>query len=256
MTNLLEITDLSVRFGGVVAVDGVSLAVADGEIYGLVGPNGSGKTTLLNAVTGVVDADGSLAVAGRPVPLGRPLRSRAAGVLRMFQAPQTFTGLTCLENALLATDDASSGLGGAWLARPAMWRRERARWAVGRAALERVGLADLADEPAGLLTYGQQRLLELARAIAGDPRLILLDEPSAGLNDAETAELARLCRSLRTDGLTLVVIDHKIDFIDSICDRIAVLELGRLIAQGRPSEVWADARVIEAYLGGTVDARS
>ncbi len=252
---MLEIADVHVHFGGVVAVDGVSLSVHRGEIHGLVGPNGSGKTTLLNAVTGVVSARGRMTVAGKPVSFGKPLRSRAEGVLRMFQAPQTFAELSCLENALLAAAGQSVGLGGAWFTRPLMWRHERERWALAYAALRRVGLAELADEPADRLTYGQQRLLELARALTAQPRLLLLDEPSAGLNDNETANLATLCASLRSeDGLTLIIIDHKIDFLDGLCDRISVLELGRCIATGTPVEIWSDPRVIDAYLGGPANA--
>jgi ABC-type branched-subunit amino acid transport system ATPase component len=125
---------------------------------------------------------------------------------------------------------------------------------MGRDALDRVGLSRLGDTSARLLTYGQQRLLELARALAAGPEVILLDEPSAGLNDAETAALADLFRSLRDEGFTLAVVDHKIDFIDSICDRISVLELGQVIAVGRPEEVWASPRVVEAYLGESDDA--
>lgn len=252
---VLETKDICVRFGGVVAVDGVSMQVQPQQIHGLIGPNGSGKTTFLNAVTGVVPASGGLTVAGQAVPLNRPRRSRAAGVLRMFQAPQTFAALSCLDNAVLACSDARfTGLCAAWLARPVMWHRERSRWQLGRAALERVGLTDLADHLAGSLTYGQQRMLELARALAAAPRVLLLDEPSAGLNDAETQALAELCQSLRADGLSLVVIDHKIDFIDAICDVVGVLELGRLIASGPPDEVWRDPHVVDAYLGEAVRA--
>jgi branched-chain amino acid transport system ATP-binding protein len=248
---MLELRDVSVRFGAVVAVDGVSLEVAPQEVLGVIGPNGSGKTTLLNAVTGIVPADGQLLVDGNAVPMGKPLKSRGAGILRMFQAPQTFTNLTCIENVLLASDDtAVSGLTAAWITRIPMRRHEKARWEAAYAALERVGLPDVADSPSRLLTYGEQRLLELARALAGQPRLLLLDEPSAGLNDVETAKLTTLIRSLQAQQeLTFVVIDHKIDFIDSICDRVCVLELGRVIATGRPADIWSDPHVMTAYLG-------
>ena len=232
------------------AVDGVDLAVGAGEAVGIVGPNGSGKSTLLNAVTGVVRASGSLAVDGRRVALGRPGRVRRAGVARTFQTPQTFAELTCIENVLLGDDDRGhTGLAGAWLVRPAMLRRERSRWERAAAALERVGLVERAEEEAGLLSYGQQRMLELARALVGSPRVLLADEPSAGLNAAETDTLARLLGDLHDDGLTLLVVDHKIDFIEAVSSRVVVLQIGRVIADGAPDEVWRHPEVVDAYLG-------
>jgi ABC-type branched-subunit amino acid transport system ATPase component len=247
---MLRTRGISVAFGAVRAVDGIDLDVGDGEALGMVGPNGSGKSTFLNAVTGVVRASGALTVADRPVPLGRPQAIRRAGVVRTFQTPQTFTELTCIENVLLAdADRRATGLVGAWVGRPPMWRRERRRWARAVAALDRVGLADRAEDEAGLLSYGQQRLLELARSLVGEPRVLLADEPSAGLNAAETDTLATLLRELHAEGLALLVVDHKIDFIDSVSTRIVVLQLGRVIAEGPPAEVWQHADVVDAYLG-------
>jgi ABC-type branched-subunit amino acid transport system ATPase component len=252
---MLRADDITVAFGGVRAVDGVSLELGD-ELLGLVGPNGSGKTTFLNAICGVAPASGRLQVDGADVPLGRPRSAWRAGIARVFQAPQAFVELSCLENVLLTSSDTRHrGVAGAWLARPVMWRRERARWAHAVACLDRVGLADQALAPASLLSYGQRRLLELARALAGDPQVLLLDEPSAGLNDAETGELAELLHSVRRDGTALLLVDHKVDFLDVLCDRIVVLELGHVIAEGTPNTVWQHEQVINAYLGVSRGAR-
>jgi ABC-type branched-subunit amino acid transport system ATPase component len=224
--------------------------VAAGEYVGVIGPNGSGKSTLLNALCGIVPATGSLAVDGHPVRLGSPPASRRAGILRVFQSPQTFVALTCLENVLLSTSDRrGSGLGAAYFRRRSMWRREQARFADGVAALERVGLTDQAATSAGLLTYGQQRVLELARAIAGRPKLLLLDEPSAGLNDDETDQLATVLEGLADTGITVMLVDHKIAFVERMCPRIVAMELGATIADGTPHEVWTNRQVADAYLG-------
>ncbi|MGI6873437.1 ABC transporter ATP-binding protein [Amycolatopsis sp. 3B14] len=241
---------VSVAFGGVRAVDGVSFTVRTGEILGVIGPNGSGKTTLLNALTGVVRATGSLHLGGGRVRLGRPEAPRRAGLARVYQAPQIVPGLTCLDNVVIgAADRRARGLVAAVLGRPLMWRHERGRVTYAHRQLERVGLAARAMAPAQLLTYGEQRLLELARALSADPRVLLLDEPSAGLNDAETRHLAALLADVRAAGTSLVIVDHKIDFIDALCDRILVLELGRRVALGPPADVWSDQRVMDAYLG-------
>jgi ABC-type branched-subunit amino acid transport system ATPase component/ABC-type branched-subunit amino acid transport system permease subunit len=247
---VLEAEEVRVRFGGVLAVDGVSLTLRANEILGLVGPNGSGKTTFLNALTGVVPATGSVRVMGRPVRLGRPGRARARQVLRTYQSPQTYEHVSCIEDVLLSTSDRRlTGISAACLLRPPMLRHERERWHRANLALERVGLVGLAEQSTARLTYGQRRLLELARVIAAEPSIVLLDEPSAGLNAAETAQLARHLEGVRADGVTILLVDHKLDFVTSLCDRIAVLELGRLVAVGRPDDVFADERVVDAYLG-------
>jgi ABC-type branched-subunit amino acid transport system ATPase component len=252
---LLQADDISVSFGGVRAVASVSARCASGELLGIIGPNGSGKTTFLNALTGVVDATGDVTVDGHRVPLGTPAGSYQAGLMRVFQAPQMFPSFTVLENVLVASRDrAATGFFGSWIIRPTMMGHERARWRAAHDALERVGLAELADDPATSLSYGNQRLVEMARAMVATPKILMLDEPSAGLNDAETGNLADLIITLRSDGLGILLVDHKIDFIDRLCDRIMVLELGRTIAEGTPGEVWADPLVMDAYLGTVPDA--
>jgi ABC-type branched-subunit amino acid transport system ATPase component len=252
---MLRADDIRVSFGGVRAVDGVSLSCERSELVGIIGPNGSGKTTFLNALTGVVAASGTLTMDGIAVALGRPDRSHAAGLQRVFQSPQMFDTFTVLENVLVAMQDRSwSGLTGAWLGRPWMWRHERARWLLAHQVLERVGLSDVADAVATSLPYGRQRLVEIARAIAATPRVIMLDEPSAGLNDVETESLGDLVLSLRDEGMGILLVDHKIDFIDRMCDRVTVLELGQKIAEGTCEEVWADPAVMNAYLGVAPDA--
>jgi ABC-type branched-subunit amino acid transport system ATPase component len=246
---------MRVDFGGVRAVDGVSVHVDRGEIVGVIGPNGSGKTTLLNAITGIVPARGALTVGGMPVRLGCPERSRRAGLVRTFQTPQPVRALTCVQNVLLATSDTRHrGLLAAWLLRPLMARVEHERQAGALAALDRVGLGERPERGADALTYGEQRLLDIARGIAAEPRVLMLDEPSAGLNSRETDALAVLLRDVAADGVALLVVDHKIDFVDALCDRITVLETGRVVAEGAPAAVWRDRRVMDAYLGVAHDA--
>lgn len=248
---LLSTSDITVRFGGVVAADAISVSVAPGETLGIVGPNGSGKSTLLNAISGLVPATGKLMIGGQEIALGHPQRIRRAGVLRAFQTPQCFDELTVLENALLALPDRRhTGLVGACMLRPAMLGRERERWQRAMRVLEQVGLDDLSDVYGRSLTYGQRRRLELARCLAGEPRVMLLDEPSAGLNESETRAFGDLLAELRSPDIGLVIVDHKIQFLNRLCDRIVVLELGRVIAEGPPSQIWHDPRVVAAYLGG------
>jgi branched-chain amino acid transport system permease protein len=247
---VIEAHDLLVSFGGVRAVDRVTITLHEHEILGLIGPNGSGKSTAINAITGVVPASGSLRINGRTIALGNPGRVRRAGVLRTYQTPQTFLYLSCIENVLLTTTDRKyTGILSSIVLRPLMLRHERERWRHAAAALDRVGLLDRAEDSAANLSYGQQRLLEVARALAGDPKVIMLDEPSAGLNAAETEILAGHLRRMRHDGISLLVIDHKIDFITSLVDRVIVLELGSLVAEGDPRTIWQDQRVQNAYLG-------
>ena len=228
----------------------MSLDVRDGEILGLVGPNGSGKTTFVNALVGVVPAAGSLEVDGRPVPLGVPGASRRAGVLRTYQAPQTYDHLSCIEDVLCRTADRRhTGILPSWFLRPAVLPANgsggRSRWTRSRAS----GSAEFAEPPAGRLTYGQRRLLEVARAIAGAPRSCCSTSRRPASTPARPTQLAGYLRALRDDGVSLLVIDHKLDFITGLCDRVAVLELGHLVAVGDAATVFEDRRVVDAYLG-------
>jgi ABC-type branched-subunit amino acid transport system ATPase component len=256
VTATLTARGIRVSFGAVHACRDVDLDAAPGVITGLIGPNGSGKSTLLNALTGVVTATGTVHVGDRSVALGQPGPSRRAGILRTHQTPHNYADLSCLDNACLAMlDPASRTVVSALFRRRQVARHERRRWELAAASLERVGLSHLAEVPAAALTYGQARLLELARSLAGDPAVLLMDEPSAGLNAAETDGLAELLESVRADGITMVLVDHKVDFLDVLCDRIVVLELGAVIAEGTPETVWQHEQVINAYLGVSRGAR-
>ncbi len=247
---MLEAKGIAVSFGAVKAVDGVDLAVAPGEVLGIIGPNGSGKSTFLNAVTGLVAAKGTVRIDGTPVRLGRAGPAAKLGLRRTFQTPQLQDDLSCLENVLIgSTDQRHRSVGAAWAARLAMWKRERRRWAAALDALRFTGLEQLAHTPAGALSYGQRRLLEIARAKVADPKVLLLDEPAAGLNQVETEELGVLLKKMVTETNALVVVEHKMDFIQGLCSRLVVLELGTVIAQGPPAQVLRDQKVIDAYLG-------
>lgn len=251
---MLEASDITVRFGGVVAVDAVSLQIQDHEVLGLIGPNGSGKSTFINAVTGLVPASGQLTVDGKPVPLGRAGAISNFAVLRTFQTPQVHDELTCIENVLLGLPDRRlRGLAAAWLRRRAMLRTEHKHWNEALQALEFVGLSASAQVRAGELSYGERRRLELARVYAGHPSILLLDEPAAGLNNVETTRLVELLTAWRDQGgPALLVVEHKIDFLEELCHRMVVLELGRVIASGEPAAVWSDPKVVDAYLGTVV----
>jgi ABC-type branched-subunit amino acid transport system ATPase component len=253
---VLDARDITVRFGGLMAVNRVSLTVGDDEIVGLVGPNGSGKSTFLNAVNGLVPASGTVHVDGKRVPLGKPGANSRLGVLRTFQTPQVHDRLTCLENVLVGLPERSfRSLPVAWFRHRALMHVERTRWDEAYAALEFVGLGPKSDVPGGALSYGERRRLELARAYGGRPTVLLLDEPAAGLNHAETAVLVQLLVSWRAQGgPAVLLVEHKIDFLESLCHRMIVLELGEQIAEGEPAEVWADPRVMDAYLGATTGA--
>ncbi len=248
---LLRADHLTRRFSGIVAVDDVNFVVRRGEIHGLVGPNGAGKTSMLNLISGLYrPSSGSIRFKGGLIS-GRHAHDRAhLGIGRTFQAPQVMAELSALENvALGAFRWLPTGLVASLLG-PRYWRRATlALVRRARGALDFVGLGHLADTPAGGLSYGQQKLLEIARSLAGGPELLLLDEPGAGLTQAEVMQVGVLIRRVRDLGVTVVVIEHNMQMIMSLCDLITVLDFGKVIAEGSPAQVRTDERVLEAYLG-------
>lgn len=246
---VLEVVGLSKRFGGVAALDAVSLRVMPGEAVGLIGPNGSGKTTLVNLVSGLYQPDGgAVRLRGKDVT-GQPAHQLArAGIARTFQTVALVEDMTALDNVAVAHGVEGIGLRAALRVGRRDPSQERAR-AAAAWLLDRMGAGDAAMAPAGSLPPGVRRRVEIARALASSPRLLLLDEPAAGLNETEQADLAARLRGLLSDGTALLVIEHNMAFLAPLVDRMACLDAGRLIAEGLPDRVKADARVIEAYLG-------
>ena len=255
-TPLLELQSLTRRYSGLVAVDSVTMQVTPGGVHAVIGPNGAGKTTLFNLVSGLVrPSSGRIALAGQDVTRLPPDRRAALGLGRTFQNIRVFAAMTVLENALTGLHASlHTGLLGTVLRLPGFRAEERRAVARARAALDLVGLADQAELRAGALSYGDQRRLEIARAMAPEPRLLLLDEPAAGMNPAETEALATLVRSLRGQ-TTVLLVEHDMGFVMDISDRVTVLNFGKLIYEGTPAAVRSEPAVIEAYLGHKVAAR-
>ncbi len=255
---LLAVEGLGMRFGGLVAVEDVSFEVAAGRITAVIGPNGAGKTTLFNCITGFYrPSSGTLRLDkdGRERRLERMagFRIAQAGVARTFQNIRLFAGMTALENLVVAQHVALSRAGGfgvlALLGTPGFRRAERATVAQARGWLERVGLVAAADQPAGALSYGDQRRLEIARAMCTGPRLLCLDEPAAGLNPRESEALRELLAGIRAEGCAILLIEHDMGVVMRVSDHVVVLDHGRRIAAGTPDAIRADPAVIAAYLG-------
>ena len=248
---ILELSDISVRFGGLQALTDVSFRVSEGDIVGLIGPNGAGKTTVFNVITGVYQtSSGQVSYDGRPLAALRPHKILALGVARTFQNIRLFQNMTALENVMVAQHSRTrEGVLAAMLRTPAQRREEERIRVKAMESLAFMGLSDFAGEVASNLAYGLQRRLEIARALASQPQTLLLDEPAAGLNPAESRELMHTIGRISDLGISILMVEHDMKVVMGICRNIVVLDHGVMIVEGKPEEIQRDARVIEAYLG-------
>ncbi len=250
-TPLLEAKGVAKHFGGVKALQDVSLTIKRGEIYGLIGPNGAGKTTFFNCMTGLYVPDGGgFNFVGTPLVADAPHRAAERGIARTFQNIRLFGNMTALENVMVGRHVRTrAGVLGAMLQNAATRAEEAAIRQRAIDLLHYVRIEERADDLAKNLSYGDQRRLEIARALATDPQLLCLDEPAAGMNGTETAELRELIDGIRRDGTTVLLIEHDVKLVMGLCDRVAVLDYGALVIEDVPAVVQKDQRVIEAYLG-------
>jgi branched-chain amino acid transport system ATP-binding protein len=251
----LRIDAVTVRFGGLTALENVSLIVSPGEVVGVIGPNGAGKTTLFNVICGFVRPDeGDVAWGQRSLRNVKPHQLAGLGIARTLQGVGLFAGLTALENVMAGAERRRrAGLASALLGLPRSDRDERALRAAALDALEALGVADVAARLPATLPFPVQKRVALARALVSRPRLILLDEPAGGLGGDDMQELGQRIRALRGD-MAVLLVEHHMDLVMSVCDRVVVLDFGRRIAEGTPAEVRSDERVLDAYLGVEVDA--
>ena len=248
---VLEARGVTMRFGGLTAVDNVSMKVHEGEIVGLIGPNGAGKTTFFNCLTGMyIPTEGRVTLNGDTLP-PKPLAVVRAGMARTFQNIRLFANMTALENVMVGRYCRTSSMALTSILRgPKFKREEAATRERAQELLDYVGLSRSTELLARNMPYGDQRLLEIARALATDPQILLLDEPTAGMNPKETEATMNLIFKIRDSGLAVVVIEHDMRFIFNLCDRVLCLVRGTLLVEGTPGEVQSDHRVIEAYIGG------